>query len=762
MLLVLFACQSGPADTTPGATASDDCALGPRQTTWTAFCPGGDDVVGWVNPLIGTQGSGNTNPGPTRPHGMVKLGPDSDVDPGDIDAYEYDAARIEGFSHTHLDGPGGGDYGYSQLLFQPFVGEPSADPDRYSQAFDHATETAELGAYAVTLADSGVHVELAATAHTGLQRYTYPDGTTPRVLFDVGHSRGTSTGGALTLVDDTTVEGHADYDVDPLLTALLAQEPGVTGDTTLYYSVRFSRPIAEHGVGTGGAFDTAVTTADGAELVAWFGFDGGPVEVRVGLSRVSVENARAHREAEADGVTLEQAVDDTQAEWGCLLSRVQVEGGDDDQRTQFYTALYHSFVQPTDYTESDGRFVSGTSGTAAVSTACEGRRYYADDWCMWDTYRTVHPLMTLVEPEVVDDQVASLLLGYQQGGWLDKCSWMATGYSRVMTGNPAVPILADAWVKGYRDNDADLVWEAVAHTGQDDSAQGSLEPFCGYLNLGTPPDYREAGWVPHECDTDQSASMTMEYAYDDWATARLAEVLGRGDDAVAYDARSQNWKNQWDPEVGFMRGRMRDGSWVEPFDPLAGTDFVESNAWIFTFFVPQDPAALAEQLGGEAALADKLDEFFADGYFDPSNEPSFHDPVLYNHVGRASSAEARVYDLLTTRFAATPGGLPGNDDDGATSALYALYALGLYPLAPGDGKYEVTTPLFDEVSLALPPESGGHTFTIEAPHASVDDLYIQAATLDGVALDRTWVTHDEIVAGGTLELALGASPGEWP
>jgi len=754
-----------PADDTSGP---GDCALGPRATTWAAFCPGGEESVARVQPIIGTQGSGNAIPGPMRPHGFVKLSPDSLVESGSIDAYEYDATSIEGFSHTHLEGPGGSLNGYSQILLQPFTGEPSADPERYASTFDHATEVAEVGYYAVTLADDDVRVELAATEHAGLQRYTFPAGAAPRVLLDLGHSRGTSIDGSLTIVDDSTVEGYGAYNTHPLLSALLANAPGVTADSTVYYSLRFSRPMLDHGLWSGegaqAVFVSDTEQIDGPWIGGWFELEPGadPVEVRVGLSLVSVDQARAHREEEADGVSLEAARAATRAAWGCLLSRVQVEGGTEDQQTELYTALYHSFMQPTDFTESNGQFVSGAAGVVETSDLCEGRHYYADDWCMWDTYRTLHPLMTLVEPEIVDDQVASMLHLYDQGGWLPKCTWMSTGYSRVMTGNPAVPIIADAYVKGFRDYDADKAWAAVEKTGTQDTEDFVLEPLCGYLDLGTVPDYLDLGYVSHQCDQDQSASSTMEYAFDDWSTARLAEAMGRTDSAASFQARSDNWRNQWDAEVGFVRGRNRDGSWVEPFDPTSGTDFVESNAWIFTFFVPQDPEGLVDTLGGQAAFTDKLDTFFDEGHFDPTNEPSFHIPLLYNHAGAAWRSQERVRDVLDTDFAVSPGGLPGNDDAGATSAWYALLAMGLYPMAPGDGHYEITTPLFDRVQIQLPPELGGQTFTVEAPRTSADEIYIQAASLNGAALDRSYITQDEITAGGTLSLSLGAAPGSWP
>ncbi len=756
LITLLVACQQEEA-----VSPAEPCAMGARSTDWEPLCPAGQSRVSQVDPMIGTQGSGNTIPGPMRPHGMVKLSPDSEVESGSVDGYEHDAEAIEGFSHLHLEGPGGSLNGYSNILLQPLTGP--LDPTAYAATFEHDDEVAEVGYYAVTLAGD-IRVELAATAHTGLHRYTFPAGSTPKILLDVGHSRGASRGGEIQLVDARTIEGYGAYSTHPVVSLALsaAGAPETTADLTVYFSMQLSEPMSGHGVWSGedAVIEEGADAVSGAWSGAWVELDEGVevVEVRVGISLVSVAQARAHREAEADGVSLEQARDDARAEWDCLLSRVQVEG-DAEEQTMLYTALYHSLMQPTDFTEGSGEFVVSTSGAPEVCLACEGRRFFADDWCMWDTYRTSHPLATLLEPETVDDRVASMLVQYERGGWLPKCTWAATGYSRVMTGNHAVPIIADAWVKGLRDYDEDLAWEAVEKAGMEDTEALLIDSICGYFNLGTPPEYIDLGYVPHECDTDQSASMTQEHAFDDWATAQLAGAMGHTEAEARFRARAESWRNHWDADVGFVRGRYRDGSWVEPFDPTDGTDFVESSAWIYTFFVPHDVDGLIDTIGGEEAFVEKLDAFFDEGHFDASNEPSFHIPLLYNRAGAAWKTQARVHALLRESFSASPGGLPGNDDAGATSAWYALLALGLYPLAPGDGHYELTTPLFERAEIAL---HGGKTFTIVASRSSEAAIYIAQAALNGVPLERTWITHEELTAGGELVLTLVDAPPSWP
>jgi predicted alpha-1,2-mannosidase len=477
---------------------------------------------------------------------------------------------------------------------------------------------------------------------------------------------------------------------------------------------------------------------------------------------VSVETARRNLELEAAGRTFDQVRQAARDAWNCVLGRVAVETTSDDDKVLFYTALYHTLLSPTDYTEADGLFVSGADGMGNVYS-CGGRRFYSDDWCAWDTFRTSRPLATLVEPETVDDVVASYLHLYLQGGWLPKCTWHATGYSRVMIGNHAVAIIADALTKGFQDYDLDLAWEAIEKSATQEDLDNLWPGVCGYLNLGTPPEYLENGYVSHDCDRSQSASMTLEYAYNDWATAQVADALGKSAEAQHYAQRALNYRNHWDPQTGFMRGRNLDGSWVEPFDPTEGVDFCEASSWIYTWFVPHDVPGLIGLVGDETTFAAMLDQFFDQGHFDIGNEPSFHAPYLYNYAGSSHRTQQRVRETIRADFGIDPGGLPGNDDSGATSAWLALSAMGIYPVAPGGGVYQLTSPLFDRVTIRLHPAfAEGDTFVIEAVNNDATNMYIQSATLNGVALDRTWITHGEITAGGTLTFVLGPDPSTWP
>ncbi len=731
------------------------------------FCPEGEDLSVYVDPMIGTSGPGNVVPGASLPHGMVKLSPDSVVDPGDVDAYEYDSGRIEGFSHTHLQGPGGDHNGYSHILLMPATGELLTEEIDYASTFSHDEEQAEVGYYSVGLSDYGVRAELTATAHAGYHRYTYPAADPARIIIDVGHSRAGSKGGQVEIVDGTTVSGFGHYNVFPYFDLALSTDEHKTGESWIYFYAVFSKPFASYGTFT----EDAVSAGSDSETGAWIGAfvnfattDGEVVEVKVGISLVSVEQARRNLEAEMLQKTFEEVRAEAVAAWNCRLNRVRLEGGTEDEKKIFYTAFYHLMLVPADYTEVDGVFFSGADGVGKVLTARD-YHYYTDDWCAWDTFRTSRPLSTILEPEIVSDVVASYVHVYEHGGWLPKCTWHATGISRDMTGNHGVPIVADAFVKGFRDYDLDLTWEALYKSATQDDLEHMYKGICGVLNIGTPPEYVEKGYVSHQCDQIESASMTLEYAYNDWCIAQVAKGLEKDDLAALFEQRAQNYRNNFNPAEGFMQGKNENGTWVEPFDPAnndRGNDFCEGNSWIYTFFVPHDVEGLIDLLGGRQALEDRLDAFFQGGYFEPDNEPSFHIPWLYNYAGAAAKAQAVVRDSLQAEFSAAPRGLPGNDDAGATSAWYMFAAMGLYPVSPGDSRYQINSPIFDRVTILLDPAfCKGETFVIEAADNSPENLYIQSADLNGEPLEHPWITHGEITRGGTLRLQMGPDPSSW-
>jgi predicted alpha-1,2-mannosidase len=666
-----------------------------------------------------------------------------------------------------LQGPGGGNNGYSHILLIPATGPLYTDEIDYASAFSHDQEEASPGYYMVMLQDYGVRAELTATAHAGFHRYTFPASDQARVLIDLGHSRGDSRDGEVEILDDRTVAGFGVYNVHPLLDLALSTPDNVTGRSKVHFHAVFSESFVSHGTWNEAGVQPGSTSQSGPDIGANLGFnttEGEVIEVRVGISMVSAENARLNLEAEIGDKGFDAVRAEARARWNCYLNRMQVEGGTADQNKMFYTALYHSLMAPADYTEANGLFFSGADGKGDVFKA-EGWRFYTDDWCAWDTFRTSRPLSTLLEPEAVDDVVASYLHLYDQGGWLPKCTWHATGYSRVMIGNHAVPIIADALVKGFSSYDKDTAWSALYKSATKDVDDDLLSGMCGYLNLGTPPEYIESGFISHDCDLHQSASMTLEYAYNDWCIANAAEVLGKDDQVGVFRQRAKNYENHWNEAVGFMQGRNLDGSWTEPFDPAQradANDFCEATSWIYTWFVPHDVEGLIALMGGKSAFVAKLDEFFAGDHFEIDNEPSFHIPWLYNYAGEPGKTQEIVRATMANDFGPDPGGLPGNDDAGATSAWYAFSSMGFYPVAPGDGVYQLTSPLFDKITIQLNPAfARGKTFVIETVDNSATNLYIQSAELNGEPLERTWITHEEITRGGTLRLQMGPNPSTW-
>lgn len=750
-LVLLAACAKEEAPLPPVSTDPDDVPFTYSELPLTDF----------VDPLVGTGGAGNTLPGALVPHGMVRASPDTYAEAGAVDAYRYEDTRMDGFSHTHLEGPGASYNGYSQILLLPQSGELVVNPDERAASFDHASESARPGYYAVTA--GGVQVELTATALAAVHRYTFPAGEA-RVLVDVGSSLGTSLDGEL-VFGESEVTGFGEYVVHPLLSALY-DDFGDTARTTVYTAIAASIPPSTHGT-----FQEGADAREGADSVAgawsggWFGWtfeEETTVEVQVGISYISVDQARENLAAEVGDADFDTVAARAEAEWNYVLNRVQIDGTD-AQKQLFYTALYRSAFQPADHTEAGGRYAVHASGDAEVLDA-DGLRYMTDDWCQWDSFRTVHPLGTLFEPELRDDIATSALVVYEQGGWLDKCSWSATGYSRVMIANPTVPILTDMLVKGLDGFDTDVAWAAIDKAGTEE-AEGVPYGLCGYASLGTPPEYIELGFVPHACDQAQSASLTLEHAVDDAAAARFATATGRDDDAARYAARAEYWRNTFDTSIGYARPRNADGSWVEPFDAAeysVTSGFCEATSWIYSFHVLHDVSGMVEAMGGQDAFVERLDHFFDDGHFDVSNEPSFHIPWLYAAAGDPSGTQRRVRETLETSFAVTPDGLPGNDDAGATSAWVVLAMMGLYQIDPSEPVWTIATPSVPRAELRLHPGYyAGDTFVIETVGDPTTQPYIASATLNGEALDRAWIAHEEIAQGGTLTLTLSDEPTDW-
>jgi predicted alpha-1,2-mannosidase len=699
------------------------------------------DPLRYVNPFIGTGGHGHTYPGATAPFGMVQLSPDTRLSMLDWDGcsgYHHSDSVVYGFSHTHLSGTGVADY--CDILFMPYVGPPDLELTRRGAFFQKKDEKAEAGYYALRLNESRIAVELTATEHVGLHRYTFPQSRERgSLMLDLRH-RDAVLDAHLARVSDREIEGYR-------ISSAWAKAQHV------YFVARFSQPFANLNLLDLGK-DPAETgpSVRGQSLAALLDFDnryGGPLVVAVGISGVSMEAARRNLEAECAHLDFERTKRETQAKWRQQLAKITVEGGTDDQKTVFYTALYHTMIVPNRWSDTDGQY-RGRDGK--IHRAPADRAVYTV-FSLWDTYRACNPLYTILEPRRSSDFIRSFLLQYEQAGLLP--IWeLAANETDCMIGNHAIPVIADAYVKGIRDYDADLALKAMLHSTNQDRYGMRW--------------YRELGYIPADKEPE-SVSKTLEYAYDDWCVAQMAQAMGRPALQAEYQRRAYNFLHIFDPETGFFRAK-HNATWHSPFDPFeVNFHYTEANAWQYRFAAPQDCAMLSKLHGG--ALAERLDALFeaparttgrdqADitgmiGQYVHGNEPSHHMAYLYAHCGRPQDTQRRVRQIMDEQYANRPDGLSGNEDCGQMSAWFVLSALGFYPLAPGDGLYTLGTPLFPSATLHL---EDGKTFRISAPGASAARCYVGAARLNGQALAGPTFPHAALAAGGTLDFDMQDSP----
>ncbi|MEB1527619.1 GH92 family glycosyl hydrolase [Xanthomonas sp. WHRI 7945] len=734
----------------------------------------GARAVAAVDPFIGTGGEGHTYPGATVPFGMVQLSPDTRIQPrkeayGWAAGYRYDDRSLFGFSHTHFSGTGHSDLG--DVLLMPISGAvrlERGDPDKpgsgYSSRFRHDDERAEPGYYAVTLDDYKVRAELTASARAGVHRYTFPKGQPAHVLLDLRTSMydypGKISWSRLRLRADGTVTGFR-------------ETRGWAPGRQLYFAMRFSQPLRGHafhnteqdvaykGFPPPGDNDPAQRAQiEGRQLVGSFDFgDAGrePLLVKVSISPVSEDSAIANLEAEVPGWDFDGVRQAARAQWAQALGAVEVDAPP-QQRTQFYTALYHSLLGPTLFMDSDGRY----RGPDNAVHQAQGYTNYST-FSLWDTYRALHPLLTLVQPpQRTNDIVNSLLAHRQHSPYGVLPVWSFQGLETwCMIGYHAVPVIADAYMKGIRGYDTDAALEAMV-------ASADYGPYDGIAQ------YRELGYVPID-EEGEAASKTLEYAFDDWTIARMAQAMGRTEVASAFEKRAGNWRHAFDAKTGFMRARKRDGSFREPFDPSAsgyGSDYTEGNAWQYSWYVPQDVAGLARAHGGEDKLLARLDQVFEAkvdpkvfehmeditgliGWYAHGNEPSHHVAYLYAYAGQPWRTQARLQQIMRSQYAARPDGLAGNDDLGQMSAWYVFTALGFYPVAPASNQYIIGRPFLPHATLALP---NGKRFSVVAEGLDDAHPYIGSVTLNGRPLDRAFLRHEEIMAGGELRFTLQAEP----
>jgi len=703
------------------------------------------DPAQYVDPFIGTGGHGHTFPGATLPFGMVQLSPDTRLEGWDgCSGYHYTDTILYGFSHTHLSGTGVPDY--CDILLMPTTGpvrlhNGTDGRPGYRSVFDKASEKASPGYYSVQLKDYPIQAELTATERVGFHRYTFDGTDTANLIIDLEH-RDEVLQAAMRKVNDTTIEGLR-------ISRSWAQEQHV------YFVAQFSKPIAAFDMlpdtGTVSERYPSGSLAPAGKAGLRFGLpDGKPLLVKVGISAVSLENARRNLEAEAPDWDFDQVKANAREKWNRQLSKIAIETADEEVKTIFYTALYHTAIAPNLFADVDGSY-RGPDGGAHRST----RHTQHTVFSLWDTYRAAHPLYTIIEPERTNDFINSFLSHYRQSGELPVWE-LAGNETYCMIGYHSASVIADAYLKGIRGFDEKLALEAMVATANKD-------------NFGK-PSYRNLGFMPSEKEPE-SVSKTLEYAYDDWCIAQMAKALGEPGLYKEFMQRAQSYKNLIDPSAGFMRAKNRH-IWIAPFDPAeVNFHFTEANAWQYSFYVPQDIEGWAALLGSNEQAIAKLDALFAAspqttgrdqaditgliGQYAHGNEPSHHIAYLYSFLGQPWKTQERVQEILYSQYADAPDGLSGNEDCGQMSAWYVLSSLGFYPAVPGSGDYIIGSPVVEKASIPL---SNGHTFTIVARNGGPGKPFIQSAKLNGRAYTKAFLRHEDILAGGTLEFEMGATP----
>jgi predicted alpha-1,2-mannosidase len=728
----------------------------------------------FVNPFIGTansplpdylggNGSGNTFPGATLPFGMVQWSPDTEKGFGKDErgSYLYADTSISGFSLTHLSGPGCPVFGDVPVM--PFVGElkssPAADPSLYLAKFSHANEKASPGFYEVAL-DTGVRVRLTATERTGHGVFTFPRGADATLIIDAGRNASGVTEAAVEIENDTALRGWV----------ASGNFCGSRNKYRLYFAASFDRPFKSTGTWRGAEVSKGSRSVEGEKAGAFVTFDtaaGGEVQMRVGLSYVSARNARLNLAAENPRLGFDSVRARAEARWDEALGRLEARGGTEAERQVFYTALYHTLLHPNIFSDVNGEY-AGFDGRVRRG---RGRTQYTN-FSGWDIYRSESPLLAWLFPKEASDMAQSLVNDAEQGGGgLPK--WpVANDESGAMYGDPAVPIIVSSWAFGARDFDTRAAMRVMLEGATDPEARSKTYPVRPGL-----ADFLKYGYIPMEQKGLRgSPSVALEYEIADFALAQFARAHGDEKTYAEMMRRAQLWTRLFDPVNRYIRGRWADGSWLPGFDfkemlykpelpwrPESHKSYVEGNATQYTWMVPHNLRAVIDRIGGNEAVVKRLDSFFTElnagpdrPYFFIGNEPVFPVPWVYNYVGAPWKTQAVTRRALKELFTPTPGGIPGNDDLGATSSWVVFASVGLYPIIPGVGGFSVNSPLFPEVIVRM----GGNNrrLRIVGRGASASTPYVRELRLDGRPYESTWLPYDKLARGGTLQFTLGASP----
>jgi len=729
-----------------------DGEISPAEDVAAAF----DSTLVFVNPFIGTANGGNTHPGPVLPWGMVSLSPLNSYDTISLNSgaspYYYGNKYISGFTHLNMSGTGCPEMGTFCLM--PTTGCLTLLQPRNTSLY--SKEKASPGYYAVTLDRFNIKAELTTTARTGLSRCTFPKGKS-NILLNLGVGLTTQKGGVLRRISDTEVEGFKS----------IGNFCGIKGLQTVYFVARISKKPVSSGVWIDGKdypdFNREIT---GNNIGAYFSFnteENEIISVKVGVSYTSIANARKNLDAEQPGFNFDGTRKTAEQAWNNELSKIQVEGGTSEDKVKFYTALFHTLIHPS--LASDVNDEYSAMGTNSVAQTNGDNRYTI--FSLWDTYRNVHPFLSLVYPKQQSDMIKSMLGMYKENGWLPK--WELAGMeTNCMVGDPAIPVIADSYLRGVKDFDVNLAWEALKHNASTREKNPARPGLDDWLKSGYIPDdarytlkvFTSAN-ITNEYENARrlgivwgSVSTGMEYCIADWNLAQMANALGKKDDYQIFTDRSLNYKNNFDPNTGFVRPRQQDGSWLSPFDPASTkmNGFTEGSSWNYSFMVPHDISGLIKLMGGPKKFTEKLNNCFEKNYFDITNEPDLAYPYLFNYVkGEEWRTQKKVHEIIYEDFKNSPGGLPGNDDCGTISSWLVYSMMGFYPDCPGNMDYQLTCPVFSQVTIALDPTYyPGKSFVIEAINAKPGKFYIKSMERNGTPYKKYNLNHQDLVKGGKL------------
>lgn len=721
-----------------------------------AGCEEEGSWINYVDPFIGTAGHGHTYPGPSWPFGMVQLSPDTRLDGWDgCSGYHYSDSVIYGFSHTHLSGTGASDY--ADVLLMPTTGEVNLlaiDPDDpeegYASRFSHKKERAEPGFYQVFLEDDGILADLTVSQRVGFHRYTFPKSEQSNIILDLEH-RDEVLSSYVKVVSEYEIEG-------------LRRSRSWAKDQYVYFVIRFSKPFKDYGLYIDGQRITG-SEASGRKVKANFSFSTRrkeQIQVKVAISAVGVDGARKNLEAEIPHWNFDRALKNVQHAWNDVLNRFQAVSSSHSKLRTFYTAVYHQYLNPNMYMDVDSLY----RGRDMLVHKATGHDYYTL-FSLWDTYRATHPLFTIMEQEKTNHFIQTFLRQYEQAGLLPVWE-LSANETGTMIGYHAVSVIADAYMKGIRSFDATLALQAAR-------ASAMQDPF-GLRQ------YRQFGYIPSGQERE-SVSKTLEYAYDDWCIAQLADSLNEPKLAAEYRKRSKNYMNLFDPGTGFFRAKT-DALWVAPFDPReVSFHYTEANAWQYLFSVQHDVHGLVSLLGGTERFTMKLDSLFEQpsfttgkvlpditgliGQYAHGNEPSHHVAYLYNYAGKPWKTQEKVSYICQTFYSDQPDGLCGNEDCGQMSAWYLFSAMGFYPVTPGSDQYVLGSPQLEQLTLKM---EDGHEFQMLAHGLDDAHIYVDRVMLNGEEWPLQYIRHADILRGGKLEFFMtdkpnthrGTDPATWP